>query len=186
MNALSFAIAMTSWCSWGSPIPGTLVVTEKPGIFRSIKGFSINSAKTEWVLGDTTSDVPSLVTIFRSPVLHRGIQPVLTVRVDEINQKMLLKNYVKQWMKDYSLLGFEVLQAKPLKINSFPAYVVDVMEAKGEKRLRQVVFLKDQTAVILTCRDRRETFDKTVKECNEIFKSFEWNSSPALSDRKGV
>lgn len=172
-----------------SPMPGmssSLLVSQKPGIFRSVKGFTVNSGSTEWILGDTPADLPSVETLYRSPETHRGMQPVLTVRVDELSHKMDLKTYVKQWMKDYTLLGFNVLKAATMKVNSQPAFVVDVDEAKGEKRLRQVVFVKDRTAVVLTCRDLRDSFSKTVKQCNEIFKSFEWNPLPAPSGQTGV
>jgi hypothetical protein len=168
--------------AFAAPVPGTtssLLNSEKPNIFRSSKGFSINAANTKWTLSEPPADLPSIVTVFKSPESHAGLQPVLTVRVDELTHKMILKNYVKQWMRDYPLLGFNVLKAGPLKVGVLNGFLVDVQEAKGEKKLRQIVFLKDQTAVILTCRDRRDTFQKTVKSCNEIFKSFDWGSSPA-------
>ena len=147
----------------------------------------MHAGKTEWVLGESPADIPSVVTVYKSPLTNSGVQPVLTVRVDELAKKMELKAYVKQWMKDYTLLGFNVRKATPLKVNSQGAFLVDLEEMRGAKRMRQIVFLKDQTAVVLTCRDRKETFDKTVRECNEIFKSFEWNSSqPSSSDQIGV
>lgn len=182
-----FAIFLSVSQAWAAPMPATsssLVISVKPGVFRSPRGFSLNAAHTEWVLGDAPSSIPSVVTIYRSPESNRGVQPVLTVRVDQLRQKQDLKSYVKQWMKDYSILGLSVLKAGPLKVNSQSAFLVDLDETKGEKRLRQIVFLKDQTAVVLTCRDRRETFSKTVRSCNEIFKSFEWSSSPEAASRQ--
>lgn len=174
---------------FSAPVPGTsssLLTGEKPGLYRSIKGFTIHSAKTDWILSEPPAEIPSVVSIYKSPATNKGVQPVLTVRVDELKRKVPLKTYVKQWMKDYPLLGFNVLKAGPLKVNELSGFLVDVVEAKGEKKLRQIVFLKDQTAVILTCRDSRDTFEKTVRACNEIFKNFEWNSSPASSQTNSL
>jgi hypothetical protein len=183
LTALTLTFALSA-VSQGSPMPATatsLLTNQKPEIFRSAKGFSVNAGKSEWVLGESPSDMPSIETVYRSPESHKGVQPVLTVRVDELTHKTELKNYVKQWTKDYSTLGFSILNAKALTINSNPAYAMDVEETHGSKKLRQIVFLKDQKAVILTCRDLKESFKKTVKDCNEIFKSFEWNSSASES-----
>lgn len=179
------ALIFTSASVFASPMPATstsLLTNQKPEIFRSAKGFSVNAGKTEWILSEAPSDLPSVVTLYKSPENHKGLQPVVTVRVDEVARKTDLKNYVKQWMKDYSTLGFSVLNAKPLTVNTYPAYAMDVEETHGGKKLRQIVFLKNQTAVVMTCRDLKETFQKTVKDCNEIFKSFEWNSSAVESE----
>lgn len=174
--------------AFAAPIPATsssLLVSEKPGIFRSPKGFKINAANTDWILSEPPTDLPSVVTLYRSPLFHDGVQAVLTVRVDELDQKTDLKTYVKHWMKDYPILGFSVIKAKPMKVNTEIAYVLDLEESTSDRRIRQLVFLRDQTAVILTCRDRKGSFEKTLKDCNQIFRSFEWGSSPP-SSRIGV
>jgi hypothetical protein len=170
-----------------APMPATsisLLTNEKPGMFRSSKGFSVNAGKTEWVLGEPPTDLPSVVTVFKSPENHKGVQPVLTVRVDELTKRMDLKAYAREWLHDYNQLGFNILKTKNLKVNSYPAFAMDVEEAHGQKKLRQIVFLRNQTAVVLTCRDLKETFSKTVKACNEIFKSFAWSSSASQPESK--
>lgn len=174
---LAFTFSLSTFAA---PMPATstsLLTNEKPGIFRSSKGFSVNAGKTEWVLSEPPAELPSVVTVFKSPQNHHGVQPVLTVRVDELTQKMDLKLYAKQWLKDYATLGFKILKTKTLKVNSNQAFAMEIEEVRGPKKLRQIVFLKNQMAVVLTCRDLKESFAKTVKSCNEIFKSFEWNSS---------
>jgi hypothetical protein len=176
----SFALLFSAFSAWAAPMPATstsLLTNEKPGIFRSAKGFSVNAGKTEWVLSEAPTDLPSVVTLFKSPETHHGVQPVLTVRVDELPHKTELNLYAQQWLKDYTTLGFKILNKKTLKVNSYPVFAMDVEEMRGQKKLRQIVFLKNQTAVVLTCRDLKDTFKKTVKDCNQIFKSFAWNSS---------
>lgn len=175
--------------AFAAPVPGTstsLLTNEKPGLFRSSKGFSVHAAQTDWELAEPPKTLPHIVTLFRAPQQSGGVQPVLTVRVDQLQKKIQLREYVQQWMKDYSILGFNVLKAGQLKVKSYPAFLIDVIETTGTKRLRQIVYLKDQTAVILTCRDKRDSFEKTVRACNEIFKSFEWTASPVPSLKKGV
>src|SRR5258707_6653596 len=91
-----FVTFIVSSISVAAPMPATstsLLTNQKPGIFRSSKGFSVNAGKTEWILGEPPVDLPSVVTVFKSPENHKGVQPVLTVRVDELAKKMDLKAY---------------------------------------------------------------------------------------------
>ena len=171
---------LISCSAWGAPFPGTSsspLVSHQPGLFFSAKGFRLNSAQTAWIQSAPPRYIPSLVTVYRSPLPANGQQPALTVRVDDLHRPQALKTYVKRWMKDYNRFGFEVLTAKPVKIHDAQAFLLDVISRETQKQLRQVVFLKDKTAVILTCRDGRESFAKTVQDCNEIMKTFEWVSA---------
>ena len=106
-----------------------------------------------------------------------GQQPALTVRVDDMRVIQPLKSYVKKWMKDYTRFGFEVLTAKPIKVGENQAFLLDIVSRETQKQLRQVVFVREKVAVILTCRDGRDSFAKTVQDCNEIVKTFEWVKS---------
>lgn len=168
---------MLSVQAWAAPFPGTSsspLVSQKPGLYYSTKGFRLNSAQTSWIQSAPPKYIPSLVTVYKSPIPLNGQQPALTVRVDNLRHIQPLKTYVKRWMKDYTRFGFEVLTAKPVKINANQAFLLDIVSRETQKQLRQVVFVKDKTAVILTCRDGRESFAKTVQDCNEIMKTFEW------------
>lgn len=170
-------LALLSINTWAAPIPGTSsspLVSAQPGLFLSPKGFRLNSAQTAWIQSAPPKHIPSLVTVYRSPIPANGQQPALTVRVDDLRTNQTLKIYVKKWMKDYSRFGFEVLTAKPIKIKDSQAFLLDIVSRETHKQLRQVVFLRDKTAVTLTCRDGRDSFAKTVQDCNEIVKTFEW------------
>ena len=163
--------------AWAAPFPGTsssALVGEKPGAFYSSRGFRINSAQTAWIQTPPPKHIPSLVTVYKSPAPFNGQQPALTVRVDEMRHLQPLKTYVKKWMKDYTRFGFEVLTAKPIKIGENSAFLLDIVSRETQKQLRQVVFVREKVAVILTCRDGRDSFAKTVLDCNEIVKTFEW------------
>lgn len=179
---------MLLWClalvlqssAWAAPIPGTgssALVSERPGLFFSEKGFRMDSGGTAWIQSAPPKDIPSLVTVYKAPVSQHGQQPALSVRVDNLRKTQSLKSYVRKWMQDYTRFGFDVLTAKPIKINSQSAFLLDIVSRETKKQLRQVVFLKNKTAVTLTCRDHRDSFGKTVQDCNQIVKSFAWTDA---------
>jgi len=162
-----------------APFPATgssPLVSERAGLFYSEKGFKMDSANTAWIQSSPPKNIPSLVTVYKAPVSQHGQQPALSVRVDELRKAQSLKSYVRKWMQDYTRFGFDVLTAKPIKINAQSAFLLDIVSRETKKQLRQVVFLKDKTAVTLTCRDHRDSFGKTVQDCNQIVKTFEWTS----------
>lgn len=170
-------LALFPLAAQAAPMPGTgssPLVSEKPGLFHSSKGFRLNSAQSGWVQTAPPKSIPSLVTIYRSPAPVNGQQPALTVRVDDLRKNQGLKTYVKKWMKDYTRFGFDVLTAKPIKVGQTSAFLLDIVSKETQKQLRQVVFLKEKTAVILTCRDQKDSFKQTVEDCNEIMRTFEW------------
>ena len=59
-------------------------------------------------------------------------------------------------------------------MNNEVAYMFDLVNKDTEKQLRQVVFLKETRAVILTCRDHIESFNDNLKDCNSIIRTFQW------------
>jgi len=170
-------LVLMSLNAMAAPFPGTHLqpaFAQKPGFFLSSKGFEINSAQTAWIQIAPPKHIPSLVTVYRAPVRTGSQQPALTVRVDDLKKPLALTTYVKHWMKDYPRFGFDVLTAKPIKVGTNPAFLLDLVSHETQKQLRQVVFVRNKTAVILTCRDARESFSKTVHDCNQIMKTFEW------------
>lgn len=161
-------------------MPGTSTFGEsKPNVFYSSHGFRLDPAGTAWVQAPTPKKIPSLVTVYKAPVPVNGQQAALTVRVDDLRHPLDLRTYVKHWMQDYSRFGFDVLTAKPVKVGETQAFLLDIVSRETKKQLRQVVFLKNRTAVILTCRDQRESFSKTVHDCNQIIRTFQWTNSAA-------
>ena len=161
----------------GAPIPGTsssaLIAADK-GIFRSSHGFSISAGLSDWILTEAPRGNKFIAVQYKSPSTHEGIRAALTVRVDPVKSKSTLKKYVKKWIKDYPKLGFDVLSAKKIRVDDKYAFLLDLLNRETDKQLRQVVFLKEQHAVILTCRDQRQMFSKSLKSCNNIIRSFNW------------
>ncbi len=172
---LLWCLALAGHLVFAAPMPGT-GLSQKPGSFFSEKGFRMDAGGTAWVQSAPPKNIPSLVTVYKSPVPSQGQTPALTVRVDSLRKNSSLKNYVRKWMQDYTRFGFDVLTAKQIKINNQSAFLLDIVSRETKKQLRQVVFVKNKTAVTLTCRDHRDSFGKTVQDCNSIVKSFEWTN----------
>ena len=77
-------------------------------------------------------------------------------------------------MKEYPRYGFDVLGSGAFAQKNQRGYVLDLLDRDQKKQLRQVVFLKNKKAVILTCRDQQSSFKNTLKSCNEIIRNFNW------------
>lgn len=107
-------------------------------------------------------------------VSTKGVPATLTVRVDHLDRDTTLDRYIAKWMKEYPRYGFDVLGSKPFMQSKNKGYVLDLVNRTQGKQLRQVVFLKQKDAVILTCRDNVSTFQTSLRACNDIIKTFTW------------
>lgn len=174
MGNLIFSLLMGF--AQAAPVPGTsssALISENLGIYRSNEGFLISSGSSEWMpelLGK--EGLFNLVQF--APVGGNSDPATLTVRVDHLSHSQDLGEYTKSWLKDYGHYGFDVLRVKKVKIQGELGVVVDLSHPKHKKMLRQVVFLKNQKAVVLTCKDTSERFAQSLPACNQIIKSFTW------------
>lgn len=166
--------------SLAAPIPATSsseVISPDKGQFISPEGFILSAGNSNWIQSEAPEGIHSVATVYKGPVTTRGVQAALTVRVDELQRNSSLKSYIKKWSRDYPRFGFDVLASKPVKVNNQVGYLLDLVNNETKKQLRQVVFLKDQKAVILTCRDHVDSFLINLNGCNEIIRSFRWSST---------
>lgn len=161
-----------------APLPGTAssaLTSPEFGLFYSIKGFQLKS-QALWAMDkskeDELSDSGKEFSVF---YLHPEFkQARLSVRTDTLKAEITLENYTKKWMKDYSSYGFDVLGAKTFQTQFAKGLVVDLHHKKKDTQLRQVIFLKDKTAVILTCLDQTKSFTQSLVGCNQLVRSFQW------------
>ncbi len=146
---------------------------------RSDEGFLFSQLDTSWFNSPTPEDKKNIHLLFRSPVVTNGFQPIMTVRVDKnVGTAKNIKEYVEQWMGDYAKLGYRVLGSRPFQHKKEVSYVIDVKNTKTEKQVRQVVFFKRrEKAVILTCIDNVSSFQNSLRECNNIIRSFAWDQT---------
>ena len=165
-----------------APFPGTAtstLVAPQIGMFRSKAGFQLNAGESGWQQSEPPVDNKFIATLYKARLpAGAKIEPgSLTVRVDQLakNQKdITLDKYVARWLREYPRYGFDVLGSKPFTQNKERGYVLDLINRDNGRQLRQVVFLKKQRAVILTCRDLAASFKDSLKSCNQIIKTFQW------------
>jgi hypothetical protein len=151
------------------------VISLLKGIYRSQTGFILNARGTDWVADAQNGETANLELIYRAPDESKGnVQAALTVRVDNLIQATSLRAYVNKWIADYPKFGMDVLGSKAFRHKSDWGYVIDIKAPQQKKQLRQVVFVREKTAVILSCRDDEATFRESLKSCNHIFRSFQW------------
>ncbi len=168
-----------------APAPGaatSAVTNPQLGLYNSAHGFRISAGDTDWQVTPPPADTRYIVQLYQSPNKVKDSQASLSVRVDNLKKNMPLNDYVQQWIRDYPKFGFEVLGSKPFNLDGNLGYVIDLKTKATEKQLRQVVFVRDRKAVILTCRDAIENFETTLKSCNSIIKTFAWNSPDTSKD----
>lgn len=102
------------------------------------------------------------------------MRATLTVRVDKLAKAMPIDQYVKRWTKEYPKFGFDVKGSKKFTMNGEKGVVVDLINPAKKRQLRQVIFMKDNRAVLMTCRDHISTFKSSLAECNKMIKTFAW------------
>jgi hypothetical protein len=161
-----------------APHPGatSALVTPKLGVFRSPFGFKLDSGGTGWQQAAAPNDNRYIATVYKSPKKNaKGEAPMLTVRVDALKKDVPLEKYIERWTKEYPKFGFDVLGSQPFMQNKEKGHVLDLINRDNGRQLRQVVFMKKQKAVILTCRDHSDRFSDTLKDCNQIIRTFNWS-----------
>ncbi len=174
LSALSFLSP-----AMAAPIPGTTsskLMEGKLGVYKSKFGFEILAQNTPWIQTKPPKKSRFIETVYRSPISRNNVRGTLTVRVDNMKSGTNLKTYVKRWIKEYPKYGYDVLGSKGFKTGNKKGYVIDLVNQSKKRQLRQVIYLNNKTAVLMTCRDHTQSFQTTLKECNQIVKGFQWNS----------
>lgn len=183
--AVFLLFVATGSLALAAPIPGSgKKAMPKLGVYKSPKGFQINLAGSEWLPSAPPKKTKRIAAMFRSPHLKNNMRGTMTVRVDELKKRLPLKKYVKRWTKQYPKFGFDVLGAKKFSLRGQKGYVIDLVNRKKERKLRQVIFMKGRRAVLMTCRDHMKSFKTTLKQCNQLVKGFQWKKALAKKQRK--
>lgn len=144
------------------------------GLFRSPSGFQISSEKTQWLHVEAPKDQKFISTIYKAPESYKGVQPLISVRLDTLDKRRTLNQYMREWLKVYPRLGFQVLGSKKVIVKRRRGFMMDLIHSKTQRQIRQVVFIKDKNAIVMTCRGHQENFQITVKSCNQIIRNFAW------------
>ena len=178
MKNLVFIIPFALFINFAqaAPIPGAMnsKIAPKLGIHKSKYGFKIMAKNTDWIQSQPPKKSRFIEAVYRSPHVKNNTRASLTVRVDRLKKKMKINQYVRRWVKEYPKYGYDVLGSKKFKRKGKTGYVIDLMNSKKKRQLRQVIFLKKQTAVLMTCRDHSSSFKGSLRDCNKIIKTFAW------------
>jgi hypothetical protein len=206
IGALSFIVLGTQRSS-AAPIPGagsSKLISPQLGLYRSPLGFEISAGRSGWTHSEPPENNRFIATVYLAnraePTLPKlGSNPTietnktnqneltaaLTVRVDQlskdISKDMPIENYVQKWRREYVRYGFDVIGSKAFEQNKQKGYVIDLLNRDSGNQLRQVVFLKNKKAVILTCRESARKFKEALKGCNEIVRTFSWTNENEMN-----
>ncbi|MEK7357146.1 MAG: hypothetical protein AAB250_11905 [Bdellovibrionota bacterium] len=199
---LTAVFASTSFAAPIPGSTSSKVVSPEIGLYRSPNGFTIAAGNSGWSLASPPKDSKHISAVYaprestsvaeqmkadlvakadivkgRKAIERKPAQEMkaaLTVRVDDLKKDTTLDKYIQRWMKEYPRYGFDVLGSGAFAQKNQRGYVLDLLNRDQKKQLRQVVFLKNKKAVILTCRDQQSSFKNTLKSCNEIIRNFNW------------
>lgn len=172
------ALLLFSTLAQAAPHPTTsssILASAEEGYFFKSLGFKMSTKGTLWTTLPVERD--SMVQSVKLGPMgseSNAKAPRLSVRVDKIDKKMTLETYSKKWMRDYTNFGFETLGNQVIQLGGGKALVVDLIQRKQNKQLRQIVLNKDQKVAVLTCIDEKDKFAQTLPICNHIARSFEW------------
>ena len=86
-----------------------------------------------------------------------------------------LKEYLKNWIRDYPLYGFKIKGKRFFRLQKRSAFVLDFFHPPTKKKLRQVtVLVKGSRALVFTCQSPENLFEKQLTHCNQILNSIYW------------
>lgn len=141
------------------------------GLYFLHKGFTLKTEGTDWV--PVASSEQSILDTVRFGARNKS-KGTLSIRTDKVGKTASLELYTRKWMRDYPNYGFEVISAKNFNLNGSPALVVDMLSRSKNKQIRQVVLKYEDRVAIMTCLDDKDSFSESLKNCNQIMKSFSW------------
>lgn len=172
-------VILGTFRAYSAPAPATstsLFASPEAGFFYQVRGFRLTGL-SQWLLESSAeNDSPAepsreFAVSYKNPSFQTAR---FSVQSDTLKSDISLENYTKKWMKDYSSYGFDVLGAKTFQTGQAKGLVVDLFHKKKETQLRQVIFVKNKTAVILTCLDQAKTFNQSLTSCNQMVRGFSW------------
>ncbi len=143
--------------------------------------FEVHTRGTQWQQTPVSLESGGPVfALFQAPPQNGAPRPALSLRLNTINPsaKGAFKKYAMGWLQYYPQLGFKVLKVKRVQVNRLPAYVFDMVQTKGHRRLRQVLLAHNKKGhkhvAVFTCSAHRKSFLQNLPSCHNIIKNFKW------------
>lgn len=164
--------------SWAAPFPGgpsTRLASALKTIPFYGKGFSISSDGTSWKWIESEKSTDETLDIsYRLEGEEVNLQPSLRLTASDLSKSISVEDYGKQFISEYSSLGFQVLGTQPFSQKGAKGLVVDLFHRRSNKKLRQVFFIREKTVVQITCQQDTNKFSKVLDQCNRWIKNFTW------------
>ncbi|WP_347358281.1 hypothetical protein [Bdellovibrio sp.] len=175
MKKLLALLILAPVTALAAPYPATsssALTNPEKGLYFLHKGFTLKTEGTSWV--PQANSEQSILDTVRFAAKDNG-KGTLSIRTDKIAKNASLDLYTRKWMRDYPNYGFEVISAKNFELNGSPALVVDMLSRAKNKQIRQVILKHEDRVAVMTCLDDKATFSESLKNCNQIMKSFAWS-----------
>ncbi|MBO9665279.1 MAG: hypothetical protein J7501_00505 [Bdellovibrio sp.] len=175
MRSALFAFILAPLLAQAAPYPATstsALTAPERGLYFLHKGFTLKTVGSNWIPVASSED--SILDTIRFASKDAPDDGSLSVRTDRIAKNVSLDLYTRKWMRDYPSYGFEVLATKQFALNGSPALIVDMLSRTKNKQIRQVVLKNEDKVAIMTCLDSKESFSKSLQQCNQIIKTFTW------------
>lgn len=172
--------------SFSAPFPGTAgswLTRPQSGLFWAHRGFTMGTEGTGWNLEQEELSKESLKNA-RTPIEgatynHSQFPKAqFSIRIEDLKTDMTLENYSKKWSKEYHPYGFNLLGTRPFQHDDEKGLIYDLVSKSKPVQIRQIVFLHEKKAVVLTCSDDKRSFTQSLKDCNTMVRKFRWAQAP--------
>lgn len=182
MIFFSMALLLFPIFSISAPFPGTSgsgLSRPQSGLFWAPRGFTMGTEGTGWIMEQEELSKDSLKNA-KNPIeeanyTHKQFPKAkFSIRVETLKNELSLENYSKKWSKEYHPYGFNLLGTRPFQHDDDKGLIYDLVSKSKPVQIRQVVFLHQKQAVILTCTDDKRSFSQSLKDCNQMVRKFKW------------
>lgn len=183
--SFSLLVGLSSQKAQSSPHPARIssaLGSEVTGNFFLSQGFKLGTLDSGWKLESTKDFMASLDHVRYQHPSHPGAEFSVVQQV--LSRPSNIEAFSKRWMRDYANYGFEVLGTKSFAENQNRGMVIDLFHRASQKQVRQVLFVQNQKAVVLTCTQEQKKFSETLGACNQMIKNFSWVQNPVVAPVK--
>lgn len=170
--------------SEAAAFPGESLSRPSSGLFWLSQGFRLGTEGTAWIIDEkpkTTvetflSESTSAKTALEGATYSLVAFPSARLRIEteDLKVKSTLESYTKRWVKEYFQYGFKILSTKPMKLNGHPTIVYDLMSRAKDVQIRQIIQVHNGKAIVITCSDKKDSFQKSVAHCNRMAQNLAW------------
>lgn len=135
------------------------------GYFLNRQHLQMNVDKEKWNLIE--SQQPFLA-------VWSSVAGQLSLVKDDKSPNLSLKSYTKKWSRDFNLYGLEVIGNQEIKLPAGQALVLDVLDRKNQKQIRQYILSKEKTLITISCSGESKDMTTLIPECHKAIESFRW------------